>query len=142
MCSNRDWFYQFTQLTNPINIVLADKYLIQGTGVGCITIQMKGGRRWHCIVPEDVLYVPKLHRNLLSVPQLLHCGTDVHFTKKQCKIFDKQGMLTCEGSLRGTLFPMPIHVIVPESAHVTMVKLDTFPVEGDQIPHADSTLAM
>jgi len=70
MCSNCKWFSQFTHLSTPVNITLGDNSSIQGTGIGRITVSMKAAGQWHHAVLQDVLYIPELHGNLLSVPQL------------------------------------------------------------------------
>ena len=132
MCSNCDWFSHFTHLPIPVNIGLGDNSSIQGTGVGRITVSMKAAGTWHHAVLQDILYVPELHGNLLSVSQLAHCGADVRFAKGGCQIYDQHGALTCVGSLHGNLYIMPIRVIAPEeSARIAVLEIDTFPIDGD-----------
>jgi hypothetical protein len=143
MCSNRDWFSHFSHLPVPVNIALGDNSSIQGTGVGRIGVSMKAAGTWHHAVLQDVLYVPELHGNLLSVSQLARSSADVRFAKGGCQIYDQRGTLTCEGSLRGNLYIMPIRVVVPEeTARVAVVQLDSFPVDGDvATPNAEVALA-
>lgn len=131
MCSNRGWFTHFTHLANPVNIVLGDNSTIQGTGVGRIAVQMNAEGRWNRAVLQDVLYVPELHGNLLSVSQLARRGADVRFAKGGCQILDQKGTLTCEGNLRGNLYLMPIRVMATESARVAIAQVSTFPADGD-----------
>ena len=142
MCSNRDWFSHFTHLPIPVNIGLGDNSSIQGTGVGRITVSMKAAGTWHHAVLQDVLYVPELHGNLLSVSQLARCGADVRFAKGGCQIYDQHGALTCDGSLHGNLYIMPIRVIAPEeSARIAVLEIDTFPIDGDvATPIAEAAL--
>jgi transposase InsO family protein len=143
MCSNCDWFSHFSHLPVPVNIALGDNSSIQGTGVGRIGVSMKAAGTWHHAVLQDILYVPELHRNLLSVSQLAHCSADVRFAKGGCQIYDQCSTLTCEGSLRGNLYIMPIRVVAPEeTARVAVVQLDSFPVDGDvATPNAKVALA-
>jgi hypothetical protein len=49
-------------------------------------------------------------------------------------------MSICEGFLRGTLFPVPICVPVPETARVAVVQVDSFHTKGDKIPRVDTAL--
>jgi len=115
MCSNREWFSQFTILASPVNIVLGNNSSILGTGTGRIAVQMLAGGKWIRAVLQDVLYVPELHGNLLSVSQLARRGADVRFAKGGCQIYDQNGTLTCEGTLRGNLYLMPIRTEPSES---------------------------
>jgi hypothetical protein len=117
-----------------VNIVLGDNSSIHGTGLGRIAVQMMAGGKWICTVLQDVLYVPELHGNLLSVSQLARCGADVCFAKGGCQIYDQKGTLTCEGTLRGNLYLMPIRAEAHESARVAITQLDTFPADGMDLP--------
>jgi hypothetical protein len=74
--------------------------------------EMKAKGQWHHAALQDVLYVPEIHRNLLSVMQLLNHGA-------------------CEGTPCRNLFRMHIRVTPPDSARVAVLPLDTFPDEGD-----------
>ena len=141
MSSNRSWFTHFTPLTSPIEIVLGDNSSIWGTGVGRISVRMKANDDWHKATLGNVLYVPDLHGNLLSVSHLIHRGAEVRFTKGGCRIYDQQSVLVCEGTHRDNLFFMLIRVAQPESARVAIAHLDVFPSEGEEIPSRDSALA-
>jgi transposase InsO family protein len=143
MCSNRNWFSHFSHLPVPVNIALRDNSSIQGTGVGRIGISMKAAGTWHHTVLQDVLYVPELHGNLLSVSQLARCGVDVRFAKGGCQIYDQRSTLTCEGSLHGNLYIMPVRVAMPEETTcVAVLEIDSFPIDGDvATPNAEVTLA-
>jgi hypothetical protein len=142
MCSNREWFTHFIPLTSPINIVLGDNSTILGTGVGRIPVQMKAKGQWNHAILRDVLYVPELHGNLLSVPQLARRGADVRFTEGGCQVYDQHGTLACEGSLRGNLYLMPIRVVAAESACVAITQVDTFPTDGGSLPFVESALSV
>jgi hypothetical protein len=95
---------------------------------------MKAKGRWIHAVLQDVLYVPELHGNLLSVSQLTWHGADVRFAKGGCQIYDQHGTLTCEGPLCENLYLMPICVATPESACMAVAQLDVFPTDGDDLP--------
>jgi hypothetical protein len=67
----------FTRLPKPINVFLGDDYTIPATGQGRILISSSTGsnrKRW---VLEDALYVSKVKRNLLSVPQFMRRGAEL-----------------------------------------------------------------
>jgi len=53
---------------------------------------------------QDVLYVPKLHRNLLSVPQISKQGIEVRFQGDHCWILCNPDTLIGEGRLQDNLY--------------------------------------
>ncbi|XP_073102485.1 uncharacterized protein [Elaeis guineensis] len=59
--------------------------LVQARGKGTIAIDTKKGRK----LIYDVLLVPDLTQNLLSVGQLIEHGHMVYFENNRCKIYDK-----------------------------------------------------
>ena len=58
--------------------------IVQSGGKGTIAIETNKGRR----LINNVLYVPKLDKNLLSVSQMMKNGYSVHFKGNDCKIFN------------------------------------------------------
>ena len=67
MSSHRHWFRQFSPLPKPIKVVLGDNSSIPATGQGRILIRMNTGDGHRNAVLQDILYVPDLSGNLLSV---------------------------------------------------------------------------
>jgi hypothetical protein len=131
MTHNRSWFSHFTPLRSPIAIALGDNSTINGTGVGRVSVYVKVNNSWQRAVLQDVLYVPELHGNLLSVTHLTGRGYDVNFTGKICQIYSSDGTLICEGSRQADLFVLPTRVTPAYSARVAITQLDSFPSEGD-----------
>ncbi|XP_069150361.1 uncharacterized protein [Solanum lycopersicum] len=69
----------FLSINNSITTTLVD-----AKGKGTISINMKGcGKQIH-----DVLYVPDLEENLLSVSQVMKNGYSLVFRDNYCKIYD------------------------------------------------------
>src|SRR5712675_2117872 len=77
---------------------------------------------------QNVLYVPGLHGNLLSID----CATEVTFKLLLCHVYNYNGELICKEQKRGTAYIIDIEVPRPETAHITNVKV--FPSEGDEMP--------
>ena len=133
MCAHRDWFHQYSSLSSPIDIILGDDSSIQATGVGRISVRMSANSVSSPAILQDVLHVPELHGNLLSVSQFACRGSEIRFVSKGCSILDQRRQVICNGDLRGNLYVMHIQTIsTVESAHVTM--LDSFPAEGEDLP--------
>jgi hypothetical protein len=93
---------------------------------------MKANGHWHAMILQDVLFVPELHGNLLSVTHLTHCSAHILFSGQACHINDLWGNHTCDGCLYGNLYLMEIQMIIPKSAN--MAHINHFPTEGDALP--------
>jgi len=86
-------------------------------------------------VLQDVLHVPELHSNLLSVLHFAKRGSEMRFVGEGCSILNQHKRVACEGDLRGSLYVMQITTIsTSESAHIAV--LDSFPAEGEDPPEA------
>jgi hypothetical protein len=118
MCSHRSWFTSFSPLSNHTKVVLGDDSSIPAIGTGRIRVCMHAGGKWITSVLQDVLYVPELSTNLLSVSHLARCGAKVHFVGKTCRVYDKTKTLILEGQLRNDLYIMRMHVDGPVTAKV------------------------
>ena len=57
-------------------------------GTGCVKVQMFAKGKWVKSVLQDVLYIPDLHSNLLSISHLTQCGTKVHFLRENCHVYN------------------------------------------------------
>ena len=62
------------------------------TGCGTVALEMKlpDGMIKICKL-NDVLYVPKLSHNLLSVPKATNAGKTAKFNEAVCQILDAKG---------------------------------------------------
>ena len=134
MTPNRSWFTQFSPLSTPIVIALGDNSVIRGIGVGRVTVELQVHGTWQPAVLQDVLYVPELHGNLLSVAQLTRHGYDVCFSKDNCKLLDSASTVACVGTRYANLYTLPIRINPPDSARVATAQVDSFPSEGEDAP--------
>jgi hypothetical protein len=98
MCSNRNWFQQFSTLTWNIPVVLGDNSTIQGISQGRVHIWMHTRNEWSDVILQNVLYVPELHGNLLSVSHLTSCGADVQFAGQAAKYMTRAEALSAKVS--------------------------------------------
>jgi hypothetical protein len=88
--ATRHMFYNISVFHNlesiaPMTIKLGDDSLANCTQIGEVVIHMSDGRRLRLY---QVLYVPRLAINLLSVSQLAKKGTMTSFTKTVCALID------------------------------------------------------
>ncbi|KAF8498947.1 hypothetical protein F5888DRAFT_1600212, partial [Russula emetica] len=83
----------FTPFAKAAQVVLGDSSSIPATGTGQVHVRMAADTKWNKLVLHNILYVPELHGNLLSVPQIVKHGTEVRFTGRQCKVLSDSGTL-------------------------------------------------
>ena len=132
MSSHCHWFHQFSSLPKPIKVILGNNSSIPATGQGRILVRMNTGDGHRNAVLQDVLYVPDLSGNLLSVSHFARRGAEMHFVGEGCQILDQRKEITCIGHLQGNLYTMDIKVLTAESAKLASVP--TFPLEGNDPP--------
>lgn len=83
MCNNKDLFSELIDCNNVISIANDEKLECLGKGI----IPIRNGNAVRKIT--NVLYVPKLSHNLLSVSCLIQKGFTVLFNDRGCFIYDK-----------------------------------------------------
>jgi hypothetical protein len=130
MCSHRSWFTSFTPLSNHTKVVLGDDSSIPATGTGRIRVRMYAEGKWIKSVLQDVLYVPDLQGNLLSVSRLTSRGAEVRFVDKSCQVYDRQKSLILEGNLQNDLYVMRMQA----NRVAKLATLDTQPGDVIQPP--------
>ncbi|KAG6473883.1 hypothetical protein ZIOFF_067801 [Zingiber officinale] len=86
MTGNKELFVELNPNISS-SIILGDGTYRSAKGKGTIAVQTKEGNK---NLITDVLYVPSLSYNLLSIGQLIQKDFSVHFDVGKCKIFDKK----------------------------------------------------
>ncbi|KHN14696.1 hypothetical protein glysoja_049789, partial [Glycine soja] len=84
MSGRREWFTTLDE-TSKSTVKFADHSSITAEGIGSVMIQRKDGKK-ACI--SNVLYVPKMKSNLLSLGQLLEKGYTMEMKDNMLKVFD------------------------------------------------------
>ena len=100
-------------------MTLGDSKKIQVEGKGTISITIKGNAK----ILQDVMLVPSLSHNLLSIGQLMVTGYSILFDDEHCFIRDKSS-----GQLIATV-PMTENKMFP--LNVSMVKRYAMVASGD-----------
>ncbi len=90
MCYQKDIISDFIDFDEPIQITLADNSTIPSYGKGHVNLQVLLNGEIHPITLFNVLYVPKMGKNLVSVPIAMKSGWNVLFDGRNqvVKIFD------------------------------------------------------
>ncbi|XP_074289012.1 uncharacterized protein LOC141614155 [Silene latifolia] len=89
-----------TSLKTPVR--MGDGSIIEAKGKGTITIQTKKGMRYI----SNVLLVPNLATNFLSVPQMMQNGYNVNFEGNTCNIYDHHGKEIARIEMKNKSFPL------------------------------------
>jgi hypothetical protein len=89
MTGRKDWFVQINQATKN-KVKFADDTTLSAEGVGDVLIGRKNGG--HSRI-KDVLYIPGIKCNLLSIGQLLERGYLIRLENKMLRVLDSNGVL-------------------------------------------------
>lgn len=102
MTNRCDWMYDVT--SPPITtITVASKSPLPVESMGKVNLLMNGNEDSKIQVRE-VLYIPKLAANLLSVSAMVKNGCKVNFRDKGCDIYNPDGKLICSATLTNNLY--------------------------------------
>lgn len=84
MTCHRDWFEKYTELPpHKIEVVLGDNYTLDVHGVGSIRIRSEQ----KCYRLKRVLFVPNLHRNLLSLGEMTKKKFEIRLFGRGLKVY-------------------------------------------------------
>ena len=105
VCNKKELFSQFQALQIPLNVTLGDGRNLQATGRGNVVLTMSLPQ---CKINKctlyDVLLVPDLAYNLVSVPSASKRGKETKFSEMTCKIRDSKFKLIATGHREGSLY--------------------------------------
>jgi len=95
MTGNKDWLVDLDSIIKS-SVRFADNSTITVEGVGKVLITRKDGKT---AFMHNVLYVPMMKNNLLSLGQLLEKGYTMNMQQKCIKVYDEKGRLMFKTSL-------------------------------------------
>lgn len=108
---HRDWLYD--EILPPINTIrVADdkKLPVKACGKVNLHVLNKNGR-FEEIAVQNVLYVPELATNFLSVSQIIMNGCQVQFDKDGCRIFNKIAQEVAKAKLANNMYRLNLHSV-------------------------------
>lgn len=105
MSTDRSQFSDYHPLERPLDITLGDGHHLKAVGRGSVTLEMEcsSNRVKKCKL-SDVLYVPNLSFNLLSVSKSTDTAKRTVFTSKGCDFLDAEGKVVATGKRVGDLY--------------------------------------
>jgi len=105
MCSNRAAFSKLMEMT-PEPVYMGNNAVVEAVGVGEVplTIVVDGREKEGHLA--NVLYVPELATNLISVKQIVGRGMQVSFAEDRCSIISSDGEVLGRAQLDGKLYKL------------------------------------
>ena len=105
MCNDQKLFVKLHNLQKPLKVTLGNGYGLDAIGRGVVVLETKlpSGRMKKCKL-HDVLYVPKLSYNLLSVSKATELGKTTRFGEASCQILDANRKLIAVATRIGDLY--------------------------------------
>lgn len=88
MTNNKDSMVHYQECASPELVRMGNNYEIKAYRKGNIWIEVKANGVYKPAELVDVLYVPALGKNLLSVSAVTKRGNTVSFEKGKCSIFN------------------------------------------------------
>eukprot|EP00794_Sanderia_malayensis_P017095 gene17095-18816_t len=117
MTFNKTMLKNYVKFQNPFVVNLGDNRTILAYGKGSCHIISDLGMDTQRIFLNDVLYLPDLEKNLLSVRAMTNLDALVEFAGDECKI-SRNGKLLAIGQLVGKLYFLKL----ASDIHVNLVK--------------------
>ena len=110
MCNNEKLFVEFRSLKKPLEVTLGDGFTLEATGRGIVPFEMKlpNCKIVSCKV-QDVLFVPKLAYNMISVSKAAEAGKTTKFDESGCRILDGRKKLIAVATRVGSLYYLDCH---------------------------------
>ena len=105
MCCDSGLFETLENLKHPIDVSVGDGHSLKATGRGIISLNMRLSfeKLTKCKL-MDVLYVPKLSYNLLSVSKATEAGATTEFNELGCQIYNGSNKLIAVAKKTGSLY--------------------------------------
>ena len=103
--TSKELFDDYQPLPKPQKVTLGDNHTIEAIGKGAVEVKLKlpdGGSKIGRL--SDVLYVPTLAYNLLSVAKVTEAGKTAHFGETQGEFVDSHGEVVAVASKVGCLY--------------------------------------
>ncbi len=105
MCNDEKLFSKLNSLRRPQEVTLGDGHVLEATTEGTVPLQMllPNGSTKRCNL-ENVLFVPKLAYNLLSVSKASEAGKTFKFNNSRCEILNGRDKVIAFATRVGDLF--------------------------------------
>ena len=105
MCSDKKLFRELNDLERPQEVTLGDGHLLEATAEGTVALRtlLPDGNTKKCSL-HNVLYVPRLSHNLLSVSKVAEAGKITKFNRCGCEILNGDNEVIAFATKAGDLY--------------------------------------
>ncbi len=127
MCFQENWFVGLSKFKEPEKIYFGDNRFVEAVGVGQIRAIFSVNSKAYTSTMSNVLFVPKLAKNLFSVGAVVNAKKTVTFGTFGCKILNQANEVVAEGVKKGKLgklYQLLCKVLPPDSnanSHTAMI---------------------
>ncbi|GMF38893.1 unnamed protein product [Phytophthora lilii] len=128
MSGDQKDFDDFRELTEPIDITVANGQRLRAAGVGSVKLIMEDGVK---VTLTDVLFVPHLDRKLISISALTARGVGVHF-EADSAVLSFRGRSIARIPRIGKLFALEARLALVEEANQAVFSQE----HGSDVWHA------
>ena len=105
LCNDKKSMTEFKKLKDPEQVKVGNGDLVEAKYEGCVKLRVKAGHKTRLVKLQNVLYVPEMKYNLLSVSRSATLDKKVEFVKSGCRIVDDiTGETIATASKRGQLY--------------------------------------
>ena len=108
MCHNKQLFVNMESLQHPVKVSIGDGRELEAIVRGSVhlNVALDGSSSTCCL--HDVLYVPHLEYNLISISKAGKAGKVSRFNDKRCDIMNKDGTIIASGVCEGSLYSLSV----------------------------------
>jgi hypothetical protein len=123
MVSDHSLFATYRTLDRPKCIRTTDQKFIKAVGIGDIKMKILTENKWHRMIITDVLHIPSVTHNLLSIRQLSSVGlsTTLHMETANIKCSKTRELIAQAYSDR-SLYRLRVEVQYPEQARFSQIE--------------------
>ena len=104
MCNDEKQFNSMTPLEKPEKIKVGDGFYLTATMQGNIKLKLNVNGKIKMVTVRDVLYVPELSYNLLSVSKATDSGKQVLFQGDKCEIKNRRDEILLQATKHRGLY--------------------------------------
>ena len=98
MYNDANAFTEYVTLKQPQEISLGDGHKVKTTGKGTVLLKISIGQNQIQVCElNEVLFVPELSYNLLTVSKITKAGKIMKFVSSECKILDGNQKINWQG---------------------------------------------
>lgn len=135
MCNEEELFEEISSLEIPQDITVGDGYSVQAIGKGTVTLEMNISENRNVVCKlSDVLFVPQLSYNLLSVSKGATNGKKFQFEDFKCDIVDAKHGIIGTATKHGNLYHLNCNGLRNKKNH-TVMKCDNNATTKEEIWH-------